>query len=73
MPTDHTRSDPDGDRRRVLKHATDRARKAAEAIAARDNAIHLAREAGASLREISEATGIPHVTVKRILDRTDGE
>ena len=49
------------------------ARTAAEtshnAELARNAAIFEAQRAGASLREIAAATGIPHVTIKRLLER----
>lgn len=58
-----------GDKARALKlagHATAQARGAESKQQA---AIVFAADQGASLREIAEATGIPHVTVKRILER----
>lgn len=43
--------------------------RAQEALLKRDTAIMDARRAGASLREIEAATGINHVTVKRLIER----
>jgi len=49
------------------------ARRAAErsdtAEESRNNAIRFASREGASLREIADATGLGHMTVKRIIDR----
>ena len=64
--------DPERDERgkqSALRFAAESARKEGLALTTRDNTIRLAAEAGASLREIAEATGIPHMTVKRIIDR----
>lgn len=34
-------------------------------------ALRFAKEQGASLREIAEVTGVPHVTVGRIIERAE--
>lgn len=39
------------------------------AASKRDAAIREARRAGSSLREIADASGISHMTVKRIIER----
>jgi DNA invertase Pin-like site-specific DNA recombinase len=70
-PTPRTESDAAGDKRRALRHAADRTRRLAEAEQARNTAIRLAHQLGASLREIAEATGIPHVTVGRIVNKEE--
>ena len=70
MNTPRKVTDPDGDKRRALKHAAVTTRNATKAESAQHNAIRLAADVGASLREISEATGISHMTVKRIIERT---
>ncbi|HXH57891.1 hypothetical protein [Iamia sp.] len=49
--------------------ATKRAEAEAELIAA----LRFAHDAGASLRALAEATGIPHMTVKDTLDRAAGD
>ena len=40
------------------------------ALSKRDAAIREAHRAGLSLREIADASGISHMTVKRIIERT---
>ncbi|HSS11219.1 MAG TPA: helix-turn-helix domain-containing protein [Acidimicrobiales bacterium] len=59
------------DKRNMLRLAAKAAQKADLSERAKDNAIWMAHESGASLREIAEATGIPHVTIKRIVDRAE--
>lgn len=57
------------DKQRALKlaaHAVKRQREAESKTAA---AMRFAAELGASLREISAATGVPHMTVKRTIER----
>ena len=62
--------DPERDKRSWLYLAKRAAEKAHVSERARNNAILFAADEGASLREIAEATGLPHMTVKRIIDRT---
>jgi DNA invertase Pin-like site-specific DNA recombinase len=62
-------TDPEGDKRRALKLAATASHRADLAETSRNNAIRFAADAGASLREIAAATELPHMTVKRILDR----
>jgi hypothetical protein len=62
-------ADPEGDKRRALKLAAAAAHRAELAETSRNNAIRFAADTGASLREIAAATELPHMTVKRILDR----
>jgi DNA invertase Pin-like site-specific DNA recombinase len=64
-----TVTDADGDKRRALRQAAYTTKKADTAETSRNAAIRFAADNGASLREISEATGIPHMTVKRIIER----
>lgn len=61
--------DPEGDKRRSLRLAAHATQRAGTAETTRDNAIRFAAENGASLREIAAATGLNHMTVKRIIDR----
>jgi hypothetical protein len=49
--------------------ATYAAEKADATERQRNASILFAKQSGASLREIAEATGLPHTTVKRIVDR----
>ena len=62
-------ADLEGDKRRALKLAATAAHRADLAETSRNNAIRFAADAGASLREIAAATELPHMTVKRIVDR----
>jgi hypothetical protein len=61
--------DVEGDKRRALKLAANAAQRASITQGTRDNAIRFAADSGASLREIAAATGLDHMTVKRIVDR----
>lgn len=65
--------DPAGDKRRALKLAAHASKKFDDAEAGRAAALRFAKEQGASLREIADATGIPHVTVGRIIDRAPAD
>jgi DNA invertase Pin-like site-specific DNA recombinase len=62
-------NDPDGDKSRALKLAAHAAHRADIAESARNAAIRFAADSGASLRELAEATGLGHMTVKRIIER----
>jgi excisionase family DNA binding protein len=62
--------DREGEKRRALDFVADRVQADKSARIGRDNAIvWCAREHGASLREIADATGLPPMTIKRIIDR----
>ena len=61
--------DLEGDKRRAIKLAAHAARRVDVAETARTAAIRFAAAHGASLREIAEATGLGHMTVKRIIER----
>lgn len=61
--------DLEGDKRRALRLAANASHRADLAETSRNNAIRFAADAGASLREIAAATELPHMTVKRIVDR----
>lgn len=62
-------ADVDGDKRRALKLAASAVQRADVAETSKSNAIWFASRSGATLREIAEATGLAHMTVKRIIDR----
>jgi DNA-binding transcriptional regulator LsrR (DeoR family) len=62
--------DPETDKRAALRLASAAAHKADVAESTRNNAIWFAAEQGASLREIATSTGLSHMTVKRILERS---
>jgi DNA invertase Pin-like site-specific DNA recombinase len=66
-------ADPEIDKRAALKLASAAAHKADLAESTRNNAIRFAAEQGASLREIAANTGLSHMTVKRILERSPSE
>jgi lambda repressor-like predicted transcriptional regulator len=53
---------------KLVRHA---AQTADVATSKRDAAIREARRAGASLRDIATESGLSHMTVKRILDRSN--
>jgi DNA-binding NarL/FixJ family response regulator len=54
----------------LLKLVRYAARNADVATTKRDAAIREAHRAGASLRDIAAESGISHMTVKRIIERT---
>jgi hypothetical protein len=62
-------ADAEGDKRRALKLAATASQRSDLAETSRNNAIRFAADAGASLREIAAATDLPHMTIKRIVDR----
>lgn len=62
-------NDPEGDKRRALMLAKRTAERSGTAEESRNNAILFASREGASLREIADATGLGHMTVKRIIDK----
>ena len=61
-------TEPD-DKTTALRHARRLAERAERLDRERKGTILLCQATGASLREIAEATGIPHNTVKRMIDR----
>jgi excisionase family DNA binding protein len=62
--------DREGEKRRALAFVADRVEADRSARIGRDNAIRwCASEHGASLREIADATGLPAMTIKRVIDR----
>ncbi len=63
-------ADPETDKRAALKLAGSASHKADVADSTRNNAIRFAADHGASLREIAASTGLSHMTVKRILERS---
>ena len=62
-------ADDEAGKRDALAAARAAARKYIEADTDRAIAMIAARHRGASLREIAEATGVPHATVSRIIER----
>src|SRR5688500_2733355 len=65
--TPQRRSDSDGDQRRTLEEVERYAARAEQSLVARDGLIRLAHACGNSLREIADAAGLSHMTVKRII------
>lgn len=55
----------------LLKLVRYAARKAGVATSKRDAAIREAYRAGASLRDIATESGMSHMTIKRIVERSD--
>jgi hypothetical protein len=72
-PAPTRRPDPEADKRRALRLASSAARRADAAAQTRTNAIRFAADAGASLREIADATGLSAMTVKRTIDRAGSD
>jgi len=65
-----TTTKPVSKQENLLKLVRYAAENADVASSKRDAAIREAHRAGSSLREIAEASGISHMTVKRIVERT---
>ena len=65
-----TTTKPESKQENHLKLVRYAAENADVASSKRDAAIREAHRAGASLREIAQASGISHMTVKRIVERT---
>jgi hypothetical protein len=63
--------DPKADKQNALKLAAHASKRSNATLHARDAAIRFARDHGASLRELAEATGLGHMTIKRIVDQSD--
>lgn len=59
--------------RRMLQLVRHGARNADRAVASRDAAIREAHRAGASLRDIAAVADVSHMTVKRIVERSQPE
>jgi len=60
----------DSKRTNLLKLVRYAAENAGVATSKRDAAIREAHRAGSSLRDIAEVSGISHMTVKRIVERS---
>lgn len=69
MATRQSETKEERARRLLLRHAGTEARRAGRKLSERDVAIRAAAEAGCSLRELAQETGLGHMTVKRILER----
>lgn len=65
MPTTHGKTNT-----HLLKLVRYAARTADVATTKRDAAIREAHRAGLSLRDIAEESGVSHMSVKRIIERT---
>jgi excisionase family DNA binding protein len=62
--------DREGEKARALRFAAEATTRVQTSIRARDVAIAwAAKDHGASLRDLAEATGLPPMTIKRIIDR----
>lgn len=61
---------PESKQENLLKLVRYAAENADVASSKRDAAIREAYRSGSSLREIADASGISHMTVKRIVERT---
>lgn len=69
MPTTTTTDSKQANLLKLVRYA---AETADVASSKRDAAIREAHRAGSSLRDIAEASGISHMTVKRIVERSTG-
>lgn len=67
MPTTTTTDSKQANLLKLVRYA---AETADVASSKRDAAIREAHRAGSSLRDIAEASGISHMTVKRIVERS---
>ena len=65
-----TTTKPESKQENLLKLVRYAAENADVASSKRDAAIREAHRAGSSLREIAEVSGISHMTVKRIVERS---
>lgn len=65
-----TTTKPESTRENLLKLVRYATENADVASSKRDAAIREAHRAGSSLREIADASGISHMTVKRTVERT---
>lgn len=65
-----TTTKPESKQENLLKLVRYAAENVDVASSKRDATIREAHRAGSSLREIAEASGISHMTVKRIVERT---
>ena len=72
MEAPRTDRDPAATKANRLKLVEHSAEQVAAAEAARANAIRFAADGGASLRQIADAAGLSHMTVKRMLDEASG-
>jgi DNA-binding NarL/FixJ family response regulator len=68
MTATHTTNEKRTNLLKLVRYAAENARVS---TTKRDAAIREANRAGASLREIASQSGISHMSVKRILERTD--
>lgn len=64
-----TKSDPDAAKKRALRQLQWVTRRREKEELSHRSAMRAAAAAGASLREIAEAAGVGHMTVKRVLER----
>lgn len=69
----HAEADTDRDKRTAVQLAVRAAQRADAAEATKANAIRFALDRGASLREVADALGVSHMTVKRLAGRARDE
>lgn len=65
--------DPEAAKNRALRQVTWMAGRAEKATASKHASIRFAADAGASLRELAEASGLSHMTIKRLLERSTAD
>lgn len=70
---DHAGANADRDKRAALQLAVRAAKRADAAEVTKANAVRFALDQGASLRELADALGVSHMTVKRLAGRADDD
>lgn len=65
----HAGADAHRDKQAALQLAVRAAKRAEAAEVTKANAVRFALERGASLRELADALGVSHMTVKRLAGR----
>jgi DNA invertase Pin-like site-specific DNA recombinase len=70
---DHAGANADRDKRAALQLAVRAAKRADAAAVTKANAVRFALDQGASLRELADALGVSHMTVKRLAGRADDD
>ncbi len=70
---EHAGANADRDKRAALQLAVRAAKRADAAEVTKANAVRFALDQGASLRELADALGVSHMTVKRLAGRGDDD
>lgn len=70
---DHPGANANRDKQAALQLAVRAAKRAEAAEVTKANAVRFALDQGASLREVADALGVSHMTVKRLAGRADDQ